>query len=361
MLESAVCTCFAINNASHTVFRVWSALSCENVHVINIEWLNCTNNVDFCYQLRQDGRRYWGRHRRAGSASTQVTPLTDLSMVTSSKLQREAPKSSAVKEARRELEMGASSITQMRVIMNNVALNVKIPLNAIKQALAPISLLLPEFFRFIFALAVSSMHNDQYSHTSLHISHVSRTWRANALECSSIWTCIHTEWRTRYQNVWFSRARYQAFHIAAHCANAYRASASRIRLSAKIGCKSYRWESFSAYNFGFGDLQIPIRPALCHGLKLSALKSITHFWRQRISPKPWFSTAPPRITTFWHQSAITDELRNIESLPLTSRQRQTNQPIRPKYLEHFSHKLTVLVVDNIGLDTMNPPDQPILL
>lgn len=209
------------------------------------------------------------------SVLTDITPPTDLSMIFSLRSQRQARGSLRLKDAKNDLALRITSASQMSRALAAIRSNLKLRLNAIENTLAPITILPVEIVRLIFLHLLSSQKSNRFAQfDALRISQVSRSWRTTALGCSAIWTRIHVDWHSKQQDLWLSRARYQTLDIVANCSNARTVTESHLQPSIKIWGARNRWISLSVYNYGYGDLQVLVKPALASGKDACAMKSI---------------------------------------------------------------------------------------
>lgn len=205
------------------------------------------------------------------------TPIVELHALRNPHLQREARKSQSVKGATQILKGSISVAQQLERVLVDIRRDMQTRLDILQTALAPISTLPPEVLRQIFLLVLPEpdvIDVNTYASVS-SISKVSRIWREVALKQSALWTQIHAEWSIPLQNLWLSRARHQLLHIVAICLCASRREASRVSLSRVLWASSNQWASLAVYNFGQGDLQLLVRPALCGERGLMSLQSVT--------------------------------------------------------------------------------------
>lgn len=209
------------------------------------------------------------------SVLTDIIPPTDLSMIISLKSQRQARGSTYFKDAKHDLAIRIASASEMSRALAGIQLRLKLRLNAVENSVSPITLLPLEIIRLIFFHLLSSQNTNRFAQSdALRISQVSRSWRATALGCSSIWTRIHVSWHPKQQDLWLSRARHQTLDIVANCSNARSVTESHIQPSIKVWGARNQWTSLSVYNYGYGDLQVLVRPALAAGKGARAMKSI---------------------------------------------------------------------------------------
>lgn len=208
---------------------------------------------------------------------SQSTPNIELDGLRNPHLQRTARKSRSVKGTTKILESSISMAQQLERALVDLRRDMQTRLDSIQTALAPISTLPPEVLGHIFLLMLPDPGTvDINASASVSsISWVSRTWRAVALSHSALWTQIHAEWSIPLQNLWLSRARHQLLQIVAICLCASRREASSVALSGKLWASSNKWVSLSVYNFGHGDLQLLVLPALCGERGLANLQSVT--------------------------------------------------------------------------------------
>lgn len=287
---------------------------------------------------------------------TDVIPPPDLSSTISLRAQREARRaSSPIKRIKNNLAHSITSVSQMTCVLAIIQSRLNSRLDTIDNSLAPINLLPVEILRFIFLLLLSSQQSNRFARSDvLRISQVSLSWRATALGCSALWTRIHAEWSMKRQNIWLSRARHQPLDIVANCSNAPRVSASRIQLSTNIWGSRNRWRSLAAYNYGFGDLQALVRPALTYPVECMVMHSmVLHTGSDAVDNYNILLNAHLQIPQATELRLSGLQILSSPNTPHLARIYLSNVQQSAIALSNFlnsCHELQVLVLDNVDVD-----------